>query len=171
MTQPAGHYEGAYKLENGLSITLFMEPVDGRYVATEVWVHAEGGVTSEHLRSIPLARLEALGSAGRGYLQRKRSEHAAQSEPDLAEKRAMLRYAKKAPPKPPARKPLGRPDGSDPTTFYTAVADAYRSAVAETNKPSVLLAEENGVPVGTVRRWVLEARRRGVLEPTTQGSA
>ncbi|HET9889664.1 MAG TPA: hypothetical protein VFQ42_04110 [Mycobacterium sp.] len=55
--------------------------------------------------------------------------------------------------------------------FYRSVATAYNEAVAATARPAKVLAEEAGVPVGTVHRWVNEARRRGFLPPTTQGRA
>jgi hypothetical protein len=68
------------------------------------------------------------------------------------------------------RKPLGRPDGTDPDRFYEAVAAAYASAAAETNRVVQVLADENDVPVETVRRWVKEARRRKKLAPGRRGS-
>lgn len=67
------------------------------------------------------------------------------------------------------RQPLGRPDGRE--HFYRMVAEAYRSAAAESSRPAILLAEENGVPVETVRRWVKEARRRGHLTRGRKGRA
>lgn len=67
------------------------------------------------------------------------------------------------------RERLGRPDGSP--DFYRRAADAYRSAAAESAKPAVVLAEENDVPVETVRRWVKEARRRGFLTGGRKGRA
>lgn len=69
------------------------------------------------------------------------------------------------------RQPVGRPDGTDPDAFYARVAEAYRSAAAASNKPAVILAEENDVPVDTARGWVKEARRRGYLERGRAGHA
>jgi hypothetical protein len=69
------------------------------------------------------------------------------------------------------RRALGRPDGKDPDRFYRRFAEAYRSAATESNKPAVVIAEENGVPVETVRRWTKEARRRGHLARGTKGRA
>jgi hypothetical protein len=63
------------------------------------------------------------------------------------------------------------PDGSNPDGFYRQVAEAYRDAVQDTRKVAVVLAEEAGVPVGTVHRWILEARRRGFLPSARQGRA
>jgi hypothetical protein len=56
-----------------------------------------------------------------------------------------------------------------PDSFYQAVADAYSFLVMVSPRPSVVLADENGVPVTTTRRWVKEARRRGLLAPGQQG--
>ena len=67
------------------------------------------------------------------------------------------------------RQPLTRPDRSDPDGFYRQVADAYRDVVKSTSKVAVVLAEEADVPVGTVHRWILEARRRGFLPTARQG--
>lgn len=69
------------------------------------------------------------------------------------------------------REPLTRPDGSDPDGFYRQVATAYNSAVLTTAAPAPLLAEEAGVPVATVHRWISEARRRGFLAPARKGRA
>lgn len=69
------------------------------------------------------------------------------------------------------RPKLQRPDGSDPDAFYRKVAAAYEETVATTSKVAVVLAEEAGVPVPTVHRWVREARRRGFLPPARQGRA
>jgi hypothetical protein len=69
------------------------------------------------------------------------------------------------------RRALGRPDGVDTDTFYGKVATAYRSAAIDSRQPATLLAEENDVPVETVRRWVKEARRRGFLPAGDKGRA
>jgi hypothetical protein len=69
------------------------------------------------------------------------------------------------------RKPLTRPDGSNPDAFYRQVAEAYRDVVQNNRKVAKVLAEEANVPVGTVHRWVLEARRRGFLPSARQGRA
>src|SRR5262249_17383009 len=56
------------------------------------------------------------------------------------------------------RAPLSRPDGTDPEGFSRRVAEAYNEAIPTTSKPAVALAEEAGVPVVTVHRWIREAR-------------
>ncbi len=69
------------------------------------------------------------------------------------------------------REPLSRPDGSDPDGFSRRVAEAYGEAVATTAHPAKRLAEEAGVPVTTVHRWIREARQRGFLPPARKGRA
>ena len=58
---------------------------------------------------------------------------------------------------------LSRPDGTDPQGHAERVAHAYRIALQHSHRPCVLLAQAAGVPVGTVRGWVHEARRKGAL--------
>lgn len=70
--------------------------------------------------------------------------------------------------KPP---PLTRPDGSDPDGFSRQVALAYTHAVLATSAPAKVLAEEAGVPVTTVHRWIRDARLRGHLPPARKGRA
>src|SRR6266508_161065 len=64
-------------------------------------------------------------------------------------------------PIPPGR---GKPD-----RFYRRVAHAYLSLAVQTNRPAVVLAAVNGVPVSRVHGWVKEARRRGFLAPGQKG--
>jgi hypothetical protein len=56
-----------------------------------------------------------------------------------------------------------------PDAFYEAVADAYRFLAMATWRPAVELADANGVPATTTRRWIKEARRRGLLAPGQKG--
>lgn len=50
-----------------------------------------------------------------------------------------------------------------PEKFYQDVARAYTDLAWRTDKPSVEIAEANGVEATTVRGWVAGARRRGYL--------
>jgi hypothetical protein len=70
-----------------------------------------------------------------------------------------------------AEPPLTRPDRSDPVAFYGRIAERYKRLVTLTAKPGVAIAEEAGVPVATARRWINEARRRGLLPPGRAGRA
>jgi hypothetical protein len=54
---------------------------------------------------------------------------------------------------------------------YRHVAEAYNETLAKTSAPAPVLVAEADVPVPTVRRWIAEARRRGLLPPGRQGRA
>jgi hypothetical protein len=64
----------------------------------------------------------------------------------------------------PRTKPL-------PDSFYRQVATAYEVAVVFGRGPAVRIAEQNGIDVRRVHRWVGEARARGYLPPGRQGRA
>jgi hypothetical protein len=129
-------------------------------------------LTTDKLRSIPVAHIETLANTnpeftphvdGRPQNTMGEAFDAFRQETN----RYMLAKAYRRKP----RKPLNRPDGSNPDAFYRQVAEAYRDAVQDTSKVAKVLAEEAHVPVGTVHRWILEARRRGFLPPARQGRA
>jgi hypothetical protein len=136
-------------------------------------------LSSDKVRNIPVGRLEALANtnpdfkphvAGEEYSAMLQAVTALQND---ANRQLMNRARRKArreteEPQEP-RQPLTRPDRSDPDGFYRQVADAYRDVVKSTSKVAVVLAEEADVPVGTVHRWILEARRRGFLPTARQG--
>jgi hypothetical protein len=67
------------------------------------------------------------------------------------------------------REALTRPPRSGDDDFYRNVAEAYRFYVLRSNKPAVEIAAEASVPVATARRWIVEARRRGHLDPGHRG--
>lgn len=69
---------------------------------------------------------------------------------------------------PPPIPPAG---GRLTVEFLTAVADAYRWFADRGQAPSPGIAEQTGAPVRTVHRWVLEARKRGILPPARTGRA
>jgi hypothetical protein len=128
-------------------------------------------LTTDRLRSIPLGHIEALANTNPEF-----SPHVAgrpqntmgQAFDEFRQEsnRYIMAKARRKP-----RKPLTRPDGSNPDAFYQQVADAYRDVVQKNRKVAMALAEEANVPVGTVHRWVLEARRRGFLPSARQGRA
>ena len=53
---------------------------------------------------------------------------------------------------------------------YKRIAHLYQRAIMESSQPNKEIAEALGENVGTVRRWVLGARKRGFIPPTTQGA-
>ncbi|MFY1703925.1 acyl-CoA carboxylase epsilon subunit [Micromonospora sp. WMMA1923] len=166
---------------------------DGRRAVDAVMV-AGGPLDSQALRSIPMARIEsALNHPKFGMLNAKLAvdDDVLRSLADrghlfpeefAAIDAALGAYLEKAPQPsgetPGAshawrrrRKPLTRPDGSNPDGFYRQVADAYNDLIVSTSAPAPILAEEASVPVPTVHRWIAEARRRGHLPPARRGRA
>lgn len=147
---------------------------------------------STTLRQIPVGRIEsAVNHPQYGFSRGIVEELDPEVERSLAERghvfpefreidKALASFLSKRPEPVPgvkvtykrkARKPLRRPDGTDPEGFYRQVAEAYNSAVMEGPAPAKALAEEAGVPVTTVHRWIREARQRGHLPPARKGRA
>jgi hypothetical protein len=58
-----------------------------------------------------------------------------------------------------------------PLTFWQSVAFAYNDFAIHAGKsnPAVLIAEEAGVPVATVRSWIARCRELGFLGKGSQG--
>ena len=53
--------------------------------------------------------------------------------------------------------------------FLRDVATAYRQAVAAGRPPLKTMAEDSGVPQGTIARWVAKARDEKFLPPASKG--
>ena len=53
--------------------------------------------------------------------------------------------------------------------FLQDVAAAYRQAVAAGLPPLRTMAEDSGVPQGTIARWVAKAREEKFLPPASKG--
>lgn len=58
-----------------------------------------------------------------------------------------------------------------PDSFYEEMAARYQGLTFLGEPPAKMIAEQAGVPVTTVHRWVREARRRGFLGPARKGAA
>lgn len=168
---------------------------DGRWLITDVYIHGPG-LTATDLQAVPLTKLNLVmnlvghwndgaimdpddiagvhndlaGNAGYGQAVTYDPEA---DEPTLAELRDLAADAPPELPKIPTdeRPKLTRPDGTDPDGFAARVAAAYREYVQTTRSPAVEIAREAGVPVGTVRGWIREARRRGKLPEGRKGKA
>lgn len=151
------------------------------WVITDVYVHAPE-ITATMLQNIPVSKLDLLmnliGNFDADTIGEAANESWKQSvlanpdnEPSLAELRGRAADAPASLPEPAvAERPrLTRPDGTDPDSFYALVAAAYREYAPQTRAPALKIAEEAGVPVGTVRGWIREARRRGKLPAGTRG--
>jgi hypothetical protein len=157
---------------------------DGLMVYAQLWAEKEGdrgeifqlavsgrNLTTDRLRSIPVAHIQTLANTSTEF-----SPHIENTPQNTmgeafdkfrqeSNRYIMAKALRKA------HKPLTRPDGTNPDAFYRQVADAYRDVAPNNRKVAVVLAEEADVPVGTVHRWILEARRRGFLPSARQGRA
>lgn len=68
--------------------------------------------------------------------------------------------------------PLSKPDGRITDEFLTSLARTYQWLVAsKETAPATVIAEQTGAPVATVRRWIVNARQRGMLPPGRPGRA
>lgn len=113
--------------------------------------------TTASLRDVPLARIETAANA-----DPKIGEWLEQREDEEWVKLAR-RYVG-------SRLKLKRPQAGLTDFFYEHhVAEAYRQAARLGLNPAKTLAEDSGVPQGTVNRWIAEARRRGYLAPGQPG--
>lgn len=53
--------------------------------------------------------------------------------------------------------------------YLARIAAEYVELTRARRHPAVVIAERRGTPVRTVHRWIAEARKRGLLAPTTRG--
>lgn len=133
----------------------------------------DGRVTAAKLREVPIGRIEATINAS-GLLELINGAGEASDDPVLSWlNRSPIEYTAPLAPAGAGETsgPLARPDGKEPAAFSALVAARYRDLVRTSAKPAVLMAEEAGVPVATARRWINEARRRGLLPAGRQGRA
>jgi hypothetical protein len=159
------------------------QPDGGPPVIDSVYVHGPQ-ITASTLQAIPISHLAVAASMAEslftvltvlkyGGYRNPVTADVEGDEPSLAALRhqadgapATLRLFEQI-----EREKLTRPDGTDPDGFAERVAAAYRQYVMETRSPALKIAEEAGVPVGTARGWIKEARRRGKLPQGHKGKA
>ncbi|MFJ9217885.1 hypothetical protein ACIRJL_17235 [Streptomyces sp. NPDC102383] len=68
--------------------------------------------------------------------------------------------------------PLTRPAGRITDDFLSDLARSYRWLVASgESAPASVISKQTGAPVATVRRWLVNARQRGMLPPGRRGRA
>jgi hypothetical protein len=150
---------------------------DGRRVVRDLVMRSLERVSSTDLKGLPIGWLE-------GVINIEENARALAAETDDANRLGLALtevelLVQEMTSKPaghvaagrPKRPPLKRPDGQDPDFFYRGVAEAYTDTLRRTSAIAPALAEEAGVPVATVRRWIQEARRRGFLPPARRGRA
>lgn len=140
----------------------------GQLVVRDLLVSAEERMSATDLQSIKVGQIERETNAWPDWMREQLLNPPSERDGFVAAFReGMVRQGETLTRKVAAdsRPKLTRPTGDDPDEFYGLVARAYREAAAQTARPAPLLADEAGVPVATVRRWIAEARRRGHLPP------
>lgn len=144
------------------------EDARGQLVVRDILVSSEDHMRAIDLQSVKIGQIEREVNAWPDWQREMFLKPPAERDAFIeAFRKGMTRKRESQSVKPEQsdRPKLTRPDKSDPEGFYKLVARAYREAAAKTAKPAPMLAEEAGVPVATVRRWIAEARRRGQLPP------
>jgi hypothetical protein len=152
---------------------------DGRLEPVEAHVKGSPNLAGEAF-SVPVASMTAWAN-GRGYndlvaaIEESGAETGAATDrwlTTLGSDMSVLMSSSRLTPrrKTEKRHPNLRiriPDGARrPDSFYEKVGEVYMKAVEDgSHRPAQLIADENGVPVTTVRRWIREARSRNVLAP------
>jgi hypothetical protein len=130
-------------------VAKFRRHPDGHYFIAQFMMLAP--VTSERLRDVPIARIEAAANATpeiSDWIKRhlppsRRDEH------DEVETAEVERTSVKL------KAPAGRFLTDE---FLDQVRQAYLDAVADGRRPATALAEDSGAPIGTVNRWIRAAR-------------
>jgi hypothetical protein len=153
---------------------------DGRLEPAEVHLEGRPNLTGSTLRNVPLGSIEAWGNGrGREALIESIADTGAKVDKETdrwlrtvggGERELMVQVSS-----PLRRGPLRLrvPDGPKrPDAFYAKVAKMYSALTASgSHRPAAEIAEANGIPVTTVRRWIKEARRRKLLPRGSKGKA
>lgn len=112
-------------------------------------------ITSRSLREIPLAECVRLATdAALVPMERKDGEITVQLGPSE-----------------PMELPSRRPQRRIPAAWLQEAADIYLSADEHPTQAVEQLHSQAPISYSTARRWVEEARRRGLIPPTTPGRA
>jgi len=179
---PGGRWRTA-TTANGLRIAYRVSDVNGRLLVTDLYVHRDDGLTSRDVAGIPVRRYRAQAEAApeverEGMTMSTDRLHGlvealaeASATVDDSTEGVTVSLDMSGSPRQitgkfqfdrPVRPRITRPN-RDPA-FYRLVADAYREYLRQGNDPSARIADEAEVPVGTVYRWVREARRLSFLD-------
>ena len=179
MTENLTHLEGGWVLWSRVR----GGTIEGLRVFAQLLVPREGGpseivrlvvegrnLTADKLRTIPLGHIETLAKTNPEFSPHieGQPQHQISESFDAFGRQVNGHILAKAYRHKP-HEPLSRPDGSNPDAFYQEVAEAYRDVIQDHRNVAVVLAKEANVPVGTVHRWIVEARRRGFLPPARVG--
>jgi hypothetical protein len=119
----------------------FRQEENGRKVVDAVLIKSER-VSAEQLRDVPLGQIERLANA----------------KPDMEVERFFREL-----------RPLERYRHESAEYFAAKVATYYHMFSARHASPAKAISEHAGVPVGTVRWWIREARRLGKLPAGQRG--
>lgn len=150
---------------------------EGRRLITRVLLNDQPweNIDSAKIKAFPIGWVESMVNTPEALAELAKSDDADPRKDELSV--ALHRFDKQFilgdPPyaKDDETPKLARPDGSDPDRFYRQVAARYLAVLAESRSIAPALAEEAGVPIPTVHRWINEARRRGFLPPARKGRA
>lgn len=144
-----------------------VHPDTGQVVLEDVFLHSSGDIRAADLRAVPMGRIEAHLSRRHRvwWLEQPRDRHISEVLED-----AVFEQKPRCPfPADIGRQSLRRPDGTDPAAFLASVAEAYRDLWPKTKSVALAIAAEADVPPATARRWIYDARRRGLLTEGGRG--
>ncbi len=125
---------------------------------------ASDEISGAGLRSIPVARLLARAVQGApATVSRRRIREAGEATIVQPRRPTNAEVESLATGRAGRRTPWKLDDD-----FLTEVADIYRTADALGLPPVLAVAKEKEAVRNTARRWIVEARERGLLEPATE---
>jgi len=159
-----------------LAVHVRLGRVGGRLEVVGIALEGTSPITSTTLRRIPVGRIRA--TAIDAYLRQRAAANApdapllndADLDDDFRERRrAYWDAARQHMAEDPATERAIRVRISPET--LADVAGLYRQAVADHQSPVVTIMEVYGVSRGVANKWVSNARRAGLLPPTTKGRA
>jgi len=147
--------------------------VGGRLEVVGIALEGPSAITSTTLRRIPVGQIRA--AAIDKYLRHRAAVDApdapaindADLDDDFRERRSAYWAAARRMAETPAAEGAGRVRISPEQ--LADVAAIYRQAVADHRSPVVTIMEVYAVSRGVANKWVSNARRAGLLPPTTKG--
>jgi hypothetical protein len=144
-----------------LEVMIRPAQVGERIVIGELSLASPDGVRSGAVNALRLESIEA--SLNHKVREMAEAAMAGEVSPKLFRQRLIPRTPHLSV---PDKSPSGYGD-----RFYQQVASIYVSAVERGRAPAPVLVEASGKPLATVRRWIVECRRRGFLAEGSKGRA